>query len=238
MSVARHAWDCLACQPGVGQDGSVFLIRVSLPDRPGSLGAVASALGNAGADIQSVAIVGREHGRVVDDFLVDLPIGMMPDSAVSACTSNDDVKVLWCSRYPGGAGLESDVEVLERMLADPDNAAEILTEAAPPVFHCHWAVLVDVTALQVVHSTPLAPDLDGAALEKVGPLDRCRTADLAAGWVPEWVETVIAIVPVDAHRTLIAGRHGGPDFLAAEMARLRYLAALIPVGTTDRDDMM
>ncbi|WP_432557850.1 ACT domain-containing protein [Granulicoccus sp. GXG6511] len=208
----------------------MFLIRVSLPDRPGALGAVASALGNAGADIQAVEIVGREFGRVVDDFIVNLPVGMMPDSAVSACTSSPGVQVLWCSRYPGGAGLESDVEVLERMLADPDNAAEILTEAAPPVFHCHWAVLVDASAGQVVHATPLAPDLDSAALDKIGALDECRTADLPAGWVPEWVETVIGVIPVGSDRAVVAGRHGGPDFLAAEMARLRYLATLISMA--------
>lgn len=211
----------------MGQNDGVFLIRVSLPDRPGALGAVASALGTAGADIQAVEIVGREYGRVVDDFIVDLPVGMMPDSAVSACTSCEGVQVLWCSRYPGGAGLQSDVEVLERMLGDPEQAAEILTEAAPPVFHCHWAVLVDVAAGTVLHATPLAPDLDEDALARVGPLLECRTADLPAGWVPQWVETVVGVVPVGGQRAIITGRHGGPDFLAAEMARLRYLATLI-----------
>ncbi|MDO5682598.1 MAG: amino acid-binding protein [Propionibacteriaceae bacterium] len=208
----------------------MFLIRVSLPDRPGSLGAVATALGKSGADIQSVSIVGRDFGKVIDDFIVELPLGMMPDSAVSACTSCEDVAVLWCSRYPGGAGLESDVEVLERMLADPDNAAEILTEAAPPVFHCNWAVLVDTTAQLVVHATTLAPDLDSAALASIGPLDQARTLDLAAGWLPAWVETVIGVVPVGSDRALIVGRHGGPDFLTAELARLRYLATLIAMA--------
>lgn len=208
----------------------MFLIRVSLPDRPGSLGAVATALGTAGADIQAVTIVGREAGRVIDDFIVVLPVGMMPDSAVSACTSIEGVQVLWCSRYPGGADLESDVEVLERMLADPDQAAEILTEAAPPVFHCHWAVLVDADVRKVLHSTPLAPDLDLAALDRIGPLKECRTTELPAGWVPHWVETVLGVIPLGDHRSIVAGRHGGPDFLAAEMARLRYLATLITMA--------
>lgn len=208
----------------------MFLIRVSLPDRPGSLGAVATELGTIGADIQAVTIVGREAGRVIDDFIVVLPVGMMPDSAVSACTSIDGVQVLWCSRYPGGADLQSDVEVLERMLADPDQAAEILTEAAPPVFHCHWAVLVDAGTGTVLHSTPLAPDLDRTALDRIGGLKHCRTAELPAGWVPHWVETVIGVIPVGGHRAIIAGRHGGPGFLAAEMARLRYLATLITMA--------
>src|SRR5438132_340112 len=37
-----------------------FLIRVQIPDRPGSLGAVATALGKIGADILSVDVVERD----------------------------------------------------------------------------------------------------------------------------------------------------------------------------------
>lgn len=206
----------------------MFLIRVSLPDRPGSLGAVASAMGTVGADINAVEIVGREIGKVIDDFLVTLPAGVMPDHVVSACTSLDDVKVLWCSRYPGGAGLESDVETLERMLADPDQAAEIMTESGPPVFHCHWAVLVDRADKTIVHATPLAPDFDAERLALIGSLDVCHTKDLPVGWLPEWVETTVAVVPVASDQAIILGRHGGPEFLSSELARLRYLATLIP----------
>ena len=208
----------------------MFLIRVSLPDRPGMLGAVASALGTAGADIHAVEVVGREPGRVIDDFIVVLPVGMMPDGAVSACTSCHGVEVLWCSRYPGGAGLESDVEVLERMLADSEQAAEILTGSVPAVFHCDWAVLVDVTTRRVLHATPMAPDLNAAALEQLGPLQETRTIDMPTGWMPQWVETVVGIVPMSEDRALVVGRHGGPDFMTAEMARLRYLATLATVA--------
>ena len=36
-----------------------YLLRLVLPDRPGALGAVATALGHAGADIMSVDIIER-----------------------------------------------------------------------------------------------------------------------------------------------------------------------------------
>ena len=49
----------------------MFLLRVALPDRPGSLGAVATALGTAGADIQAVEIVEKYEGFAVDDFMVE-----------------------------------------------------------------------------------------------------------------------------------------------------------------------
>ena len=56
-----------------------FLLRVILPDKPGSLGAVATALGNAGADILGVDVVERADGHAIDDLAVELPPGRPPD---------------------------------------------------------------------------------------------------------------------------------------------------------------
>ena len=48
-----------------------FLLRVELPDVPGSLGALATALGTAGADIEAIEIVEHRAGGVaVDDVLL------------------------------------------------------------------------------------------------------------------------------------------------------------------------
>ncbi|GAB3623235.1 hypothetical protein GCM10027418_13170 [Mariniluteicoccus endophyticus] len=209
----------------------MFLIRVALPDRPGSLGGVAAAMGEVGADIRAVEIVGRlEDGRVVDDFMFTLPDGVMPDNAVSACTQVDGVNVMWCARYPGGGSLDLDIEVLERMLAEPENAAEILCQSAPSVFHCHWAVLLNKKERRTLHATPLAPDLSPEEIDAIGPFDFTRTAELEKGWVPEWPETILVATPVRGGRALLLGRNGGPTFLASEVARLRHLAALVPVG--------
>ncbi|HEY3004627.1 MAG TPA: ACT domain-containing protein, partial [Kribbellaceae bacterium] len=51
----------------------MFLLRLILPDRPGSLGTVASALGEVGADIHAIEIVEhrRDDGTAVDDVVVD-----------------------------------------------------------------------------------------------------------------------------------------------------------------------
>ena len=51
-----------------------FLLRVELPDVPGSLGALATALGSAKADIEAIEIVEhRADGTAVDDVLLELP---------------------------------------------------------------------------------------------------------------------------------------------------------------------
>jgi ACT domain-containing protein len=51
----------------------LFKIQISLPDRPGSLGAVASAIGFAGGDIRSLVVLRSEEGRGVDDLTVAIP---------------------------------------------------------------------------------------------------------------------------------------------------------------------
>jgi ACT domain-containing protein len=52
---------------------ALFQIQISLPDRPGSLGAVASAIGFAGGDIRSLIVLRSEEGRGVDDLTVAIP---------------------------------------------------------------------------------------------------------------------------------------------------------------------
>ncbi len=204
-------------------------MRVALPDRPGALGAVATAIGTLGADISAVAIVHRHDGAAVDDFIVTLPPGRLPDTLISACQSIDGVKVEWISRYPEGAGLETDLEALERMTADPEQAAESLTASAPGVFHSHWSLLIDWSAEpRVSYSTPLAPELGADELRWFEPFDVPHTVEPDAEFASRWGQTIIASAPIRGNRAIAVGRQGGPEFLGSELARLKHLAALVP----------
>ncbi|MDN5805244.1 MAG: amino acid-binding protein, partial [Microlunatus sp.] len=60
-------------------------MRVALPDRPGSLGAVATAIGSVGGDINAVEIVEKGNGVVIDDFIFGLPPNQLPETIVVAC---------------------------------------------------------------------------------------------------------------------------------------------------------
>ena len=206
----------------------VFLMRVRLPDRPGQLGAVASAMGSVGGDINAVEIVEKGPGVVVDDFIVDLPPGRLPETIVTACHRLEGVRVEWISRYPEGGGLQSDLEALERMTADPGRAAETLVSLCPVVFRSHWAVLlqVDSAAAQVEYATTLAPELTPEATERFGPFDRTHRVDLESGWLPGWADSTVVVTPVTRDRVIVIGRLGGPAFLDSEIARLHHLAAL------------
>ncbi|MDQ3887012.1 MAG: ACT domain-containing protein, partial [Actinomycetota bacterium] len=78
-----------------------FLIRVQLPDRPGALGALATAIGNTGADILSLDVVERGSGIAVDDLVVELPSGRLPDVLITAAESVDGVEVDAVRPYAG-----------------------------------------------------------------------------------------------------------------------------------------
>ncbi|MGV8908250.1 MAG: amino acid-binding protein [Propionicimonas sp.] len=201
-------------------------MRVVLPDRPGSLGAVATAMGTVGADINAVEIVEKYEGYAIDDFMLEMPSGAAPDSLITACTSVAGVEVVWLSHYPEAWGLQSDVDVLNSMLEQPDDAERILTRDAPQVFRVSWAVLVDRVTGTVLAQTDLAPDLDGAGVTALGALDDVRDGELPDGWVAGWNETLIAVAPFRSNSSIVLARRGGPEFLKSELARLRHLTAL------------
>jgi hypothetical protein len=207
----------------------VFLMRVRLPDRPGQLGAVASAVGGVNGDINAVEIVEKGDGVVVDDFIVDLPPGALPETIVSACQTLEGVRVEWISRYPEGGGLQSDLEALERMTADPVRAAETLVTLCPVVFRSHWAALLRVEGdtAALLYSTTLAPDLTPETTASFAPFDVTHRTDLAGGWTPGWGDTTVVVTPLTQDRVIVIGRLGGPAFLESEIARLHHLAALV-----------
>ncbi len=72
---------------------AIFRLHVSLPDRPGSLGAVASAIGFAGGDIRGLVVMKSEGGRGYDDITVAIP-GSDPTDLLNILTDIGGVEVL------------------------------------------------------------------------------------------------------------------------------------------------
>ena len=72
---------------------ALFRLEVSLPDRPGSLGAVASAIGFAGGDIRSLVVLKSEDGRGVDDITVAVP-GSDPQDLLNVLGDITGVEVI------------------------------------------------------------------------------------------------------------------------------------------------
>jgi hypothetical protein len=201
-----------------------YLLRVELPDVPGSLGRLASAIGTAGGNIDAIEIVERREGKAVDDVFLAANQGVMPDSIVSACTQLEGVKVLWISRYGAGSNLTRDLEVVEAMTSDPDVARNTLVDLLPATFVVDWALRVrrEGDGGKVLHGSPAAPaDIpDGIAWPK--DLDRGRRIDVPDD-LSDWL---VAGCSIGEDEMIVVARRGGPEILDSEIARLRHLAAL------------
>lgn len=204
--------------------GVPYLLRVELPDVPGSLGRLATAIGEAGGDIEAIEIVEHRHdGSAVDDVLLETPSGVMPDSIVSACSSIEGVNVLWISRYGAGGNLFLDLEAVEALTETPEAAIEKLVDLMPLTFRADWAVWAERTegGVKLLHATPAAPDITELQANWF-PVARATRVDSPEEW-----GSVVAVTQVGSPVELVAfGRRGGPDILDSELARLQHLTAL------------
>ena len=72
---------------------ALFKLQISLPDRPGSLGLLASAIGAAGADIRGLIVLKSEDGRGFDEVTVAVP-GTDPSDLVEVLGSIGGVEVI------------------------------------------------------------------------------------------------------------------------------------------------
>lgn len=196
-----------------------YLLRVELPDVPGSLGRLASAIGESGGDIEAIEIVEKSHtGFAVDDVLLETAPGSMPDSIVSACNALDGVRVIWISRYAAGGNLFLDLEAVEDLTDNPAEALSTLVEVLPETFRADWGVRIH-RVNGVVAGTESAPtDLPFVDIEHACRLD-------VKGDDPD-DESLYAGARIDGNEIVVIGRRGGPEFLDSELARLGHLVSL------------
>ena len=191
-----------------------FLLRVELPDVPGSLGRLAGAIGEAGGDIEAIEIVEKRDGTAVDDVLLEIAPGTMPDSVVSAVNGLDGVSVVWISRYAAGGNLFLDLEAVEELTADPDGALDRLIDLLPVTFRADWAARVSKVD-GIVYTTEAAPsDLAWVHIDRAEPLES------------DDENTVACAARLNKSEIVVIGRRGGPDFLDSEIARLGHLVGL------------
>lgn len=210
-----------------------YLLRLVLPDRPGMLGAVATALGKVGGDILSLDVVERGPDGAVDDLVVALPPGGMADVLITSAQSVPGVVVESLRPYHGASDLHRDLELVEALAADPASAAALLVAHAPGVFRAGWALLLEAGPT-VLQASAGAPDVDGIALPWL-PLARAQRLEPDQEWVPERWEvlgTELVAAPVGSpERVVLVGRPGGPRFRGSEVLRLSHLAGIVATVT-------
>jgi hypothetical protein len=209
-----------------------YLLRLVVPDRPGILGAVATALGTAGADIVSLDVLERVGGFAVDDVVVDLPRDRLPDSLITAVHTVPGVEVESLRPFAGALDTHRELDLLDALARAPEGTpAKLLAAELPRVFHCGWAVVLDCagSAWEVVAASDAAPAFEDLALPWM-PLSAPRLLPSDEDWLPErWREMAIEmmVAPYGGPGcAVVLGRSGGPAFRRSELLRLAHLTGI------------
>jgi hypothetical protein len=217
-----------------------YLLRIVLPDRPGALGAVATALGHVDADILSLDVIQRGPGYAVDDLVVEVPPGKLADSLVSAAVTVDGVQVESIRPYAGQIDPHRELELLDHLAADPDQSLPLLADGVARIFRAGWAIVLAAPVNErstVLARSTSAPDIGSLDVPWWPPRP---TRELVADeqWTPsDWVRlgTELAVARLGSGALLV----GRPAlrWLPSELVRLQHLAAIAAsVAMTEHSD--
>jgi hypothetical protein len=211
-----------------------YLLRVELEDRPGSLGSLAVALGSVGADILSLDVVARGPGYAVDDLVVDLPPGAMPDALITAAEGLNGVRVEAIRPHTGLLEAHRELELIDHVAAAGPRMAklQVLVDEAPRILRVGWCTVVEFTdsGPHRIAGSPGAPETQVPTIPWM-PISHAVALDATEEWVPQlWrdMDTSLAAAPLGhSHTAMVLGRPGGPLFRPSEVARLGYLAGIV-----------
>ncbi|HVU72915.1 MAG TPA: ACT domain-containing protein [Mycobacteriales bacterium] len=190
--------------------------RVTLPDRPGALLAVAKALADAGGNIVDIEVLAAGEGRAIDDVVVDLP-GAGEDR-LREVLAGAGAGVLSARKTVRVTGQRADLDLLQRVAAEPASALATTVSMGAMVFGADWAVSTSATdTKRVQHRSVGSPSaLPDGLPAPTGALP--RRALLDGRW------EVVGIGWSDHH--VFLGRDGGPTFLQVELLQLRRVVEL------------
>jgi len=208
-----------------------YLLRLVVPDRPGILGAVATALGVAGIDIVSLDVLERGQGVAVDDLVVDLPRDRLPDSLITVAQGVEGVTVESLRPFAGPLDTHRELQLLDALARSGDGgSAKLLAAELPRVFHSGWAVVLESADPWVVAAaSDAAPAFEGLELPWM-PLHGPRLLPSEDDWLPErWREMAIEMMAAPYGGpgcAVVLGRAGGPPYRRSELLRLAHLTGI------------
>lgn len=205
-----------------------YVLRVDLPDAPGSLHALTGACAAAGVDIVSLEVVERSGGRALDDLCITSDVD--PDRLRRILdalpgTSVHSLRAVASFRDNDGA-----IALSAAIAAVGRGAVRLLVERLPRALWTGWAVAVargwngiEVLAASDDARTPTA----GAWLPLVAAR-RLQASDLALDPPVDGSSGLeLAAAPLaQPTSAIVVARQGGPRFVDRELRQLDLLARI------------
>lgn len=155
----------------------LYLLRVSVPDRPGALGALASAIGEAGGDTTAVDVVERGLSAAVDDVLVETPDTASADMILAKVRALPAVEIEAWQPFTEGDQLRDGLDIVDGLGSTASRALAAITRIAPAVLRARWVVIIDQvnSGVAITQASAGAPWVRWSAL----PWFPCRSLALS-----------------------------------------------------------
>lgn len=216
----------------------LFNLRVSLPDRPGTLGALATAMGKGGANILALDVVEREDGYAVDDLCVEAPAGMQEALRRAA----EEIPSLVVEEVRPADAFRDILGPMQlaALLSEesPGRVIVTLVENLPDALWASWAAAVTYgkSGMEVIAKSTGSPDLQEMRTPWL-PLLAARRLPRAP-WMPSrWRTGLIskagfpgieaAAAPLlGGESAVLVARKRGPRFRSAELLQLGALSRI------------
>jgi hypothetical protein len=205
----------------------LYVLRVSLPDVPGSLGAAATALSEVGANIVSLRVIDRDGNHAFDEVCVEAESVLPEDirTAVEKCPGVVVETIRRIARIPDPLAA---LTLADRLARGEGPPIDVLVSGLPDAFSASWATALEASdgGMVVIAATPEAPAtgvLEAPWLPLVGARRLEVTDRMPPGWRMHRYE--LAAAPLDAPaRFVLVGRPTGMRFIAGELRQLELLA--------------
>jgi hypothetical protein len=212
---------------------SRFVIRVWLPDTPGALGRVASAVGSVGASLISIDILEQDGGYAIDELVVDAVDSINAvEKLVVAMTFIEGVNVEDIRENPGDV-VDPRLDALETAadMVEQDDASvllEVLVQRARHDLWADWAVVADFGSDELRVATGDVPSIPWIQAFLAGS----RSSQLA-GAGNHGPEDIAWAELTNAKSALVLGRNGRPF----RFRERRQLGALVRIADSRIKDL-
>lgn len=220
-----------------------YVLRISLPDHPGSLSGVTGALGRAAADIVALEVVERRDGTAVDDVFVET--GAEPAMLRARLEEHAGVIVEAIRPVRRFRRTDAAMELAAELVDEGRGAIARLVDGLPSALWASWAVAVarGLTGVETLAASQGAPSLPALEVPWL-PLDAPRRLQPAEWMPPEWRqrtergELALAVAPLAQRSSaVLLARLPGPRFLSSELhqlALLGHIAVASEAGGSER----
>jgi hypothetical protein len=204
-------------------------VRLSVPDRPGSLGKVTSAIGAVGADIVEIDVLESESGRALDDVFVRVRDLEHLARVRDRLEGMPAVSVTGLQHPAPPVTGHADLELIDQVLSRPERGLQTLVDGAPHAFGADWGALVEYGPDSAAVISVLTLSVHSPGPESVVITMPLRLASIRM--TPPGSDTPYsgaALVPIGAGPlALVLVRAEGLEFHRSELWRIGQVGQIV-----------